>query len=89
MELILAVLFAFLVLWLLGKILVKAGFDPLWAFAMLVPVLNVIMVWAFAFADWPKELPKSDKKLRSKGNIFISFLIWFFIWFFPGYFICL
>ena len=61
MEMILGVLFAIFVFWLLSKILVKAGFDPLWAFVMLVPVVNVIMVWVFAFADWPNLQKKSSQ----------------------------
>lgn len=53
MEIVLALLFALFVFWLLGRILLKAGFDPLWMLVMVIPVVNVIMVWIFAFADWP------------------------------------
>lgn len=53
MEIILGLLFALFVFWLVGRILQKAGFDPWWAFVLLIPVVNVIMVWVFAFADWP------------------------------------
>lgn len=46
--------FAVFVLWLCSKILVKAGFNRAWALVLLIPVVNVIMIWVFAFIDWPK-----------------------------------
>lgn len=61
MELILGVLFVIFVFWLLVRILQKAGFNPLWAFVLPIPVVNVIMVWVFAFADWP-NLKRADRK---------------------------
>jgi hypothetical protein len=60
MEIILLVLFIAFVLWLLSKILVKAGFEPIWAFAMLIPIVNVLLVWFFAFAAWPNSQRKES-----------------------------
>ena len=37
------------------KILRKAGYSGWWVVASLVPLLNVIMFWVFAFARWPLE----------------------------------
>jgi nicotinamide riboside transporter PnuC len=54
MEIALLLLFGIFVLWLAARILEKAGFEPQWAFVLLIPVVNVIMIWVFAFADWPK-----------------------------------
>lgn len=62
MEIVLGLLFALFVFWLLGRILQKAGFDPLWMLVMVIPVVNVIMVWIFAFADWP-NLQKSKREI--------------------------
>lgn len=45
--------FALFVLWLGNKILLKAGLDGWWALILLVPVVNIIMIWVFAFCRWP------------------------------------
>ena len=31
----------------------KAGYSGWWAVAGLIPLVNVVMLFAFAFADWP------------------------------------
>lgn len=49
----LVVLFSLFVLWLGYKILSKAGLDGWWTLALLVPVVNIIMIWIFAFCHWP------------------------------------
>jgi len=61
MYLILLIVFGLFVLWLGYKILLKAGLDGYWTFALLVPVLNIIMIWVFAFCHWP-NLPESAQK---------------------------
>ena len=48
-------------LWLGSKILEKAGHDKRWVFCLLVPFLNIIMIWAFAFSNWP-NLKKDVKQ---------------------------
>ncbi len=40
-------------LWLGSKILEKAGLDKKWVFCLLIPVVNIFMIWAFAFSNWP------------------------------------
>jgi hypothetical protein len=35
------------------RIATKAGFSGVWSLLMLVPLLNVAMIWVFAFAKWP------------------------------------
>ena len=52
---ILFAVLAFLVGWLLllGRISSKAGFSKWWALLALVPVINVIFLWVFAFIQWP------------------------------------
>jgi len=36
-------------------ILRKAGYSAWWVLIALVPLLNIIMLWVFAFARWPVE----------------------------------
>ena len=35
------------------KIFGKAGFSPVLSLLMLVPLVNIIMLYYLAFADWP------------------------------------
>jgi len=37
----------------LGRILSRAGFSPLWSIVAFIPIVNLIALWLFAFADWP------------------------------------
>lgn len=41
------------ILWLGYRILLKAGFDGKLTLLLLLPVVNVLAVWAFAFSEWP------------------------------------
>ncbi len=36
-----------------GWVAAKAGRSPLWALLLLVPYVNVLAVWLFAYARWP------------------------------------
>lgn len=36
-----------------GWVLAKAGRSPLWVLLLLVPYVNVIAIWVFAYARWP------------------------------------
>jgi hypothetical protein len=53
----LVVLVIALLIWaflaIFGRILRRAGYSRWWLLTMFVPVLNLIMLWVFAFADWP------------------------------------
>jgi len=58
------VIFILLMLILVGivpywKIFEKAGFAPALSLLMLVPLVNVVMLFFLAFADWP-ALKKSS-----------------------------
>jgi uncharacterized membrane protein YhaH (DUF805 family) len=35
------------------KILQKAGYSGWWCLIVFVPLVNIIMVYVFAFANWP------------------------------------
>jgi len=37
------------------KIFEKAGFSPVLSLLMLVPVINIIMIYYIAFSNWPKR----------------------------------
>ena len=36
-----------------GRVLNRAGYSRWWLLTMIVPLLNLIMLWIFAFAEWP------------------------------------
>ena len=36
------------------KIVEKAGYPGAWALLVLVPLANVVALWVFAFARWPR-----------------------------------
>ncbi len=44
--------------WLLARICRKAGFSGWWALTSLFPPVFAIMIWVFAFADWPTAPPR-------------------------------
>ncbi|OGB25994.1 MAG: hypothetical protein A3I66_09800 [Burkholderiales bacterium RIFCSPLOWO2_02_FULL_57_36] len=37
------------------RIISKAGYSGAWALISLIPVVNIIALWIFAFATWPNE----------------------------------
>ena len=41
-----------------GRILNRAGYSRWWLLTMVVPPVNLIMVWVFAFAIWPVTRPR-------------------------------
>ncbi|HYF60222.1 MAG TPA: hypothetical protein VEA81_14830 [Burkholderiaceae bacterium] len=36
-----------------GRVLGRAGYSPWWVLLVLVPVVNLIALWVFAFVRWP------------------------------------
>jgi len=40
-------------IWASGRVVKRAGFSPLWALVLVVPLVNVISFWVFAFSRWP------------------------------------
>ncbi len=42
-------------MYLVGKILARAGLSPAWSLLLLVPFVQIIAVWWFAFMKWPLE----------------------------------
>jgi uncharacterized membrane protein YhaH (DUF805 family) len=52
-ELLPLMLISVLTLWMTVRILHKAGYSGWWSLLMLIPLLNIAVIWVFAFADWP------------------------------------
>lgn len=50
-----------IIMWAGARIIQKAGFQPMLVLLLLIPVINIIAIWAFAFSEWPNK--KSDNKL--------------------------
>jgi len=68
-----AFLFAFIVLVILAiklliccKIFAKAGYSWALGLLMLIPIVNIIMAFFLAFADWP--IHKELRSLKQKQN---------------------
>jgi lipopolysaccharide export LptBFGC system permease protein LptF len=56
-------LFVLFCLWLGYRILLKAGLDGRWTLVLLVPVVNIVMIWVFAFCHWPNLRSNTDHDL--------------------------
>ena len=41
--------------WCAARILNKAGYSGWWSLIMLIPIVNIVFLWIFAFSKWPKE----------------------------------
>jgi hypothetical protein len=51
----LSILAVVLVFWVGGNILRKAGYSRWLSLLLFVPLLNLALIWIFAFAKWPAE----------------------------------
>ena len=62
MIFLLIVVYTLIILWLGSKILDKAGLKKWNVLYLLIPVVNIIMIWLFAFQHWPnlKDGVKQD-----------------------------
>jgi uncharacterized membrane protein YhaH (DUF805 family) len=50
----------------LWRIISKAGYSGAWALLSLIPFVNIIALWIFAFAHWPNARPEHDpERLQS------------------------
>lgn len=50
-------------LWLGYRVIEKAGLDGRWALVLLLPVVNIIMIWVFAFSRWPNLRREANQDL--------------------------
>ena len=53
-------MFIVVAIWLPVRILHRAGYSGWWVILTLIPLVNLIMIWVFAFSTWPKTQPTSD-----------------------------
>jgi len=60
-QLVIVVVFIMLPVWVFGRIANKAGYSRLWVLLMFIPLVNIIMIWVFAFANWPNLKPHKIK----------------------------
>jgi membrane protein DedA with SNARE-associated domain len=44
------------------KIAKKAGFHGAWSLLMLLPLVNIVMLWVFAFVRWPNLRDPGDRE---------------------------
>ena len=59
-QLIIALIFLIIPIWIIGRILNKAGYSRWWVAIMFLPIVNLIMIWVVAFAKWPKLGSRQD-----------------------------
>ena len=52
-EIIIMLLFGVIVVWPFWRIFSRAGFSGALALLLLVPLLNLMVIWYLAFAEWP------------------------------------
>ena len=63
MELLFLITYIVFILWLGSKILDKAGLPKEMTFCLLIPIINLIMIWVFAFSKWPNLKPDVKQDL--------------------------
>jgi hypothetical protein len=66
-ALILTVLFIALYCWPFCLIFKKAGYPFIMGITMLVPLLNIVMLFFLAFARWPIEERLQQAELKRRG----------------------
>jgi len=49
-----------LLFWPYAKIVSRAGYSPWLVLLLLVPVVNVVLIWIFAYANWPALANKAS-----------------------------
>lgn len=50
---LLALVLAAVPLLMIGRVIGRAGYSPWWALLVLVPLVNLVALWVFAYARWP------------------------------------
>lgn len=59
-----AVLSVLVVLWPATRICMRMGFSPWLMLLAFVPIGNLVLLWYFAYADWPSEPGSTDRPRR-------------------------
>ena len=53
-ELLLVMIVAGIPIWITARVASKAGFSRWWSLTTVVPVVNVIVLYLFAYSLWPR-----------------------------------
>lgn len=61
-QTIIVLFYIFLIAFPIAKILGRLGFSRLWCIVAIVPVLNLVGLWALAYVDWPIAERLSDPR---------------------------
>ena len=61
-QLVIVVMFIIIPVWIWGRIANKAGYSRWWVALMFIPLVNLIMIWVFAFANWPALEQAEEQK---------------------------
>jgi hypothetical protein len=57
--------------WTLGLgafLLARLGIKPLWVLMLVVPVLNVLAIWLFAYIKWPRYEEAKRSRTQPEGG---------------------
>ena len=68
-ELIIIVIIGITVILPYWKIFSKAGFSGLLSLTLIVPIVNVVMLFYLAFAEWPIHRELNRVKQSSDSNV--------------------
>ena len=49
-----------LFIWFFWRIARRAGYSGWWSLTMLIPLVNIVVIWLFAFAEWPALAPQGN-----------------------------
>ena len=60
MRLVALVFAVCVVVAIFGRVAQRAGYPRWWGFVMLMPMLNLLVLWIFAFAIWPVMKPRGQ-----------------------------
>lgn len=48
-------IFFLIPLFVFGPVAKKAGYSRWWALLLVIPIINLVLIWVFAFIKWPAE----------------------------------
>ncbi|MEO0914485.1 MAG: hypothetical protein AAFY59_16125 [Pseudomonadota bacterium] len=60
LQIILVIVFIVIAIIPYWKIWSRSGHSGWWSLLMLVPLLNIVMLWVIAFKRWPAEERRAD-----------------------------
>ena len=50
----------FLICYPIGRILKRIGYSAWWALLWILPLVNLIALWVFAYKRWPRDAQASE-----------------------------